>query len=34
MYSGITKFYYRKPVGHVFTKPVRREGTIKKIFPQ
>jgi len=22
MYSGITKIYYRKTVGHVFTKPV------------
>ena len=27
MYSGITKVYYRKPVGHVFTKPVQIEGT-------
>jgi hypothetical protein len=23
MYSGITKIYYRKTVGHVFTKPVQ-----------
>jgi len=27
MYSGITKIYYRKTVGHVFTKPVQFEGT-------
>ena len=27
MYSGITKIYYRKTVGHVFTKPVQTEGT-------
>jgi len=27
MYSGITKIYYRKTVGHVFTKPVKIEGT-------
>ena len=26
MYSGITKNYYRKTVGHVFTKPVQIEG--------
>ena len=25
MYSGITKNYYRKPVGHVFTKHVQTE---------
>jgi len=30
MYSGITKNYYRKTVGHVFTKPVQIEGTTKK----
>jgi len=30
MYSGITKLYYRKTVGHVFTKPVQIEGTTKK----
>jgi len=29
MYSGITKNYYRKTVGHVFTKPVQIEGTTK-----
>ena len=29
-YSGITKIYYRRTVGHVFTKPVQIEGTIKK----
>jgi hypothetical protein len=34
MYSGITKIYYRKTVGRVFTKPVQLEGkTEKKIFP-
>jgi len=33
MYSGITKLYYRKTVGHVFTKPVQIEGTTQKIFP-
>jgi hypothetical protein len=27
MNSGITKIYYRKTVGHVFTKPVQTEGT-------
>jgi len=27
MYSGITKMYYRKTVGHVFTKPVQIERT-------
>ena len=27
MYSGITKIYYRKTAGHVFTKPVQIEGT-------
>ena len=30
MYSGITKNYYRKAVGHVFTKPVQIEGTTRK----
>jgi hypothetical protein len=34
MYSGITKIYYKKPVGHVFTKPVQIEGTTQKFFPQ
>ena len=34
MYSGITKIYYRKIAGHVFTKAVQIEGTTqKKIFP-
>ena len=33
MYSEITKIYYRKTVGHVFTKPVQIEGTIQKVFP-
>ena len=32
MYSGITKIYYRKTVGHVFTKPVQIEGTTQKIY--
>jgi hypothetical protein len=31
-YSGITKIYYRKTVGHVFTKPVQIEGTTQKNF--
>jgi hypothetical protein len=26
MYPGITKIYYRKTVGHVFTKPVQTGG--------
>jgi len=30
-YSGITKMYYYKTVGHVFMKPVRIEGI--KHFP-
>jgi hypothetical protein len=34
MYSGITKIYYRKTVGHVFTKPVQIEGTTQNLFPQ
>jgi len=34
MYSGITEIYYRKTVGHVFTKPVQIEGTTQKLFPQ
>jgi hypothetical protein len=34
MHSGITKIYYRKIVGHVFTKPVQIEGTTQKfVFP-
>jgi hypothetical protein len=33
MYSEITNFYYRKTVGHVFTKPVQIEGTTQKKFP-
>jgi hypothetical protein len=32
MYSGITKIYYRKTVGHVFTKPLQIEGTTQKTF--
>jgi len=34
MYSWITKIYYKKTVGHVFTKPVQTEGTTHKCFPQ
>jgi len=33
MYSGITKIYYRKTVGHVFTKPIQIEGTTQHFFP-
>ena len=34
MYLGITKIYYRKTVGHVFTKPVQIELKTKIfIFP-
>ena len=33
MYSGITKIYDSKTVGHIFTKPVHIEGTTKNIFP-
>ena len=32
MYSWITKIYYRKTVGHIFTKPVQIEGTTQKMF--
>jgi len=32
MYSGITKIYYRKTVGHVFMKPVQLEGTTQNFF--
>jgi hypothetical protein len=34
MYSGITKIYDRKTVGHVFTKPVQIEGKTQKTFSQ
>jgi hypothetical protein len=34
MYPGITKIYYKKTVGHVFTKPVQIERTNKKNFPR
>jgi hypothetical protein len=34
MYSGITKIYGRKTVGHVFTKPVQIEGTQKFFSPE
>jgi hypothetical protein len=33
MYSGITKIYDSKTVGHVFAKPVQKEGT-QKFFPR
>jgi len=33
MYSEIVKIYYRKTVGHVFTKPVQIEGTTQNSFP-
>jgi len=32
MYSGITKIYYRKTVGHQFTKPVQIEEKLN-FFP-
>ena len=32
MYSGITKMYYRKTIGHVFPKPVQTKGTNQKLF--
>jgi hypothetical protein len=32
MHSGFTKIYYRKTVGHVFTKTVQIEGTTQKCF--
>jgi hypothetical protein len=32
MYSGITKIYYRKTTGHVFTKPEQIEGTTQNFF--
>jgi hypothetical protein len=34
MYSGTTKIYDRKTVGHVFTVPVQIEGTTRNFFPQ
>jgi hypothetical protein len=33
IYSGITKIYYRKTVGHVFMKPVQIEQQLKNFFP-
>jgi hypothetical protein len=33
MYSGITKIYYGKTVGQIFTKPVQIAGTTQKFFP-
>ena len=32
MYSGITKIYYRKTVGQLFTKPVQTEGKTQTFF--
>jgi hypothetical protein len=32
MYSGITKIYYRKTVGYLFTKNVQIEGTTQNFF--
>jgi hypothetical protein len=34
MYSGITKIYDRKSVGHVFTKPVQIEEITQYFSPQ
>jgi hypothetical protein len=34
LYSGITKTYDRKTVGHVFTESVNIEGTIQTFSPQ
>jgi hypothetical protein len=34
MYSRITKIYYTKAIGHVFTKPVQIEETTEKFFSQ
>jgi hypothetical protein len=34
MYSGITKIYYPKTIGHVFMKPVQIEGTTETFFPE
>jgi hypothetical protein len=34
MYSGITKIFDRKSIGHVFTKPVQIEGTTQTFFPR
>jgi len=33
IYSRITKIYYRKTVGHIFTKTVQIEGITQKFFP-
>jgi hypothetical protein len=33
MYTGITKFYYRKTVEHVFTEPVQTEGATQSFPP-
>ena len=32
MHYGITKNYYRKTVGHIFTKPAQIEGTTQTFF--
>ena len=33
MYSRITEIYYRKTVGHIFTKHIQIEGKTQNIFP-
>jgi len=33
-YSGITNIYYRKTIGHAFTKTVQIEETTRYVFPQ
>ena len=33
MCSKITEIFYRKTVGHIFTKPVQIEGTTQNFFP-
>jgi len=32
MYYGITKIYYNKALGHVFTTPVQIEGITQNFF--
>jgi len=34
MYSGITKIFYRKTVGHLFTKPIQIEETTENFSSQ
>jgi hypothetical protein len=33
MYSRITKIYYKKTAGHIFTKPVQKEEITQTFFP-